>query len=103
MFAGAKAGDIRLVNPLNQNTTYRASVSSRQQSRRRASAIAAPFESASDPKRVAVFVSGGGSNFKQIHKGCLNGSIKGEVVVRTSQLSDPVQAHSACQRRTWCA
>ncbi|KMT10921.1 hypothetical protein BVRB_5g113340 [Beta vulgaris subsp. vulgaris] len=32
-------------------------------------------------KRLAVFVSGGGSNFKAIHAGTLNGSVLGDVVV----------------------
>ena len=31
--------------------------------------------------RLAVFVSGGGSNFKAIHAACLDGCINGEVVV----------------------
>ncbi|XP_050138808.1 phosphoribosylglycinamide formyltransferase, chloroplastic-like [Malus sylvestris] len=32
-------------------------------------------------KKLAVFVSGGGSNFRSIHEACLNGSILGDVVV----------------------
>ncbi|XP_021737386.1 phosphoribosylglycinamide formyltransferase, chloroplastic-like [Chenopodium quinoa] len=32
-------------------------------------------------KRLAVFVSGGGSNFKAIHEATLNGSVLGDVVV----------------------
>lgn len=35
-------------------------------------------------KRLAVFVSGGGSNFKAIHAACLDGRIHGEVVVVVS-------------------
>ncbi|XVE51028.1 hypothetical protein DITRI_Ditri02bG0005400 [Diplodiscus trichospermus] len=32
-------------------------------------------------KRLAVFVSGGGSNFKSIHQACVEGSVNGDVVV----------------------
>lgn len=32
-------------------------------------------------KKMAVFVSGGGSNFKSIHEACVRGSILGEIVV----------------------
>ncbi|CAN8303787.1 unnamed protein product [Cochlearia groenlandica] len=32
-------------------------------------------------KKLAVFVSGGGSNFKKIHEGCLSGLVKGDVVL----------------------
>lgn len=32
-------------------------------------------------KKLAVFVSGGGSNLRQIHKACETGQIKGEIVV----------------------
>lgn len=32
-------------------------------------------------KKLAVFVSGGGSNLQQIHKACAAGHIKGEIVV----------------------
>ncbi|XP_048447028.1 phosphoribosylglycinamide formyltransferase, chloroplastic-like [Pyrus x bretschneideri] len=32
-------------------------------------------------KKLAVFVSGGGSNFRSIHEACLNGFILGDVVV----------------------
>lgn len=28
-----------------------------------------------------MFVSGGGSNFKKIHEGCIGGSVKGDVVL----------------------
>ena len=52
---------------------------------RRTQALAASFECAAPPKRLALFVSGGGSNFKQIHRGCLDGSIRGDVVVRIKQ------------------
>ena len=49
--------------------------------RRGAVHVAAQAQEASRPKRLAVFVSGGGSNFKQIHSGCIGGQIKGEVAV----------------------
>lgn len=40
-----------------------------------------------EKKKLAVFVSGGGSNFKAIHKATLQGSVQGEVVVlATSKL-----------------
>ncbi|XP_022721046.1 phosphoribosylglycinamide formyltransferase, chloroplastic-like [Durio zibethinus] len=32
-------------------------------------------------KRLAVFVSGGGSNFRAIHQACVEGSVNGDVVV----------------------
>ena len=32
-------------------------------------------------KKLAVFVSGGGSNLRQIHKACEAGHIEGEIVV----------------------
>ncbi|XWS19339.1 hypothetical protein CRYUN_Cryun31cG0006800 [Craigia yunnanensis] len=32
-------------------------------------------------KRLAVFVSGGGSNFRSIHQACVEGSVNGDVVV----------------------
>lgn len=32
-------------------------------------------------KKLAVFVSGGGSNFRSIHEACLRGSIHGDIVV----------------------
>lgn len=32
-------------------------------------------------KKLAVFVSGGGSNFKKIHEGCSGGLVKGDVVL----------------------
>lgn len=35
-----------------------------------------------DHKRIGVFVSGGGSNFKAIHESCISGSIKGSIMVR---------------------
>lgn len=37
--------------------------------------------SAGRRKKLAVFVSGGGSNFKKIHEGCIGGSVKGDVVL----------------------
>jgi phosphoribosylglycinamide formyltransferase len=49
-------------------------------------AAASPPERAaagSAPKsKLAVFVSGGGSNFKAIHAACLSGAINADVVVR---------------------
>jgi folate-dependent phosphoribosylglycinamide formyltransferase PurN len=50
-------------------------------------------------KRLAVFVSGGGSNFKQIHAGCQNGSINGSIEVRLTDITSPthVQLPSAVQ------
>ncbi|WRX27023.1 Formyl transferase [Theobroma cacao] len=35
-------------------------------------------------KRLAVFVSGGGSNFRSIHQACVEGSVNGDVVVLVS-------------------
>lgn len=32
-------------------------------------------------KKLAVFVSGGGSNFRSIHEACIRGSIHGDIVV----------------------
>ena len=32
-------------------------------------------------KRLAVFVSGGGSNFRSIHEACVRGLIHGDIVV----------------------
>lgn len=32
-------------------------------------------------KKLAIFVSGGGSNFKSIHEACVKGSIYGDIVV----------------------
>lgn len=32
-------------------------------------------------KRLAVFVSGGGSNFRSINQACIEGSVNGDVVV----------------------
>jgi hypothetical protein len=59
----------------------------RQTGGRRAAAAAsgAPPQQLSDPEpkaKLAVFVSGGGSNFKAIHAACLDGRINAEVVVR---------------------
>eukprot|EP00892_Ulva_mutabilis_P006985 jgi/Ulvmu1/4659/UM002_0390.1 len=34
-----------------------------------------------DSKRLGIFVSGGGSNFRAIHESCLSGRIKGSIVV----------------------
>jgi phosphoribosylglycinamide formyltransferase len=38
-------------------------------------------DTAGNKKRLAVFVSGGGSNFKAIHTACQKGFINAEVVV----------------------
>lgn len=38
----------------------------------------------SSKKRLAVFVSGGGSNFKAIHAACLKGTVNAEVVVSSA-------------------
>jgi len=57
--------------------------------KRRATATAAvPPEHAacsSSKRKLAVFVSGGGSNFKAIHTDCLKGAINAEIVVRKHQ------------------
>lgn len=37
-------------------------------------------------KRLGIFVSGGGSNFRAIHESCVSGRIKGHVVVRSIAL-----------------
>ena len=86
MFADARAGDNLCSRRLQQTVAAPTFCRVRQHKTRRARSVAAPGESPADSKRLAVFVSGGGSNFKQIHKGCLNGSIRGEVVVRTKPL-----------------
>ncbi|CAA7061286.1 unnamed protein product [Microthlaspi erraticum] len=39
-------------------------------------------------KKLAVFVSGGGSNFKKIHQGCSGDSIKGDVVLLVTNKKD---------------
>jgi hypothetical protein len=36
------------------------------------------------PKRLAVFVSGSGSNMQMIHQACISGHTGGEIVVRGS-------------------
>lgn len=38
-------------------------------------------EEAISRKKLAVFVSGGGSNFKKIHEGCIGGSVQGDLVL----------------------
>ena len=42
--------------------------------------------STDEARKLAVFVSGGGSNMKAIHKAILDGKINGEIVVRISIL-----------------
>ncbi|CAN0888337.1 Phosphoribosylglycinamide formyltransferase, chloroplastic [Linum grandiflorum] len=39
-------------------------------------------------KKLAVFVSGGGSNFKSIHQACLDGSVLGDVVALVTNKTD---------------
>ncbi|XP_021893668.1 phosphoribosylglycinamide formyltransferase, chloroplastic isoform X1 [Carica papaya] len=39
-------------------------------------------------KKLAVFVSGGGSNFRSLHQACLEGSIHGDVVVLVTNKGD---------------
>ncbi|KAF8104170.1 hypothetical protein N665_0177s0026 [Sinapis alba] len=39
-------------------------------------------------KKLAVFVSGGGSNFKKIHEGCIGGSVKGDIVLLVTNKKD---------------
>ncbi|KAL0695869.1 hypothetical protein Bca4012_063049 [Brassica carinata] len=39
-------------------------------------------------KKLAVFVSGGGSNFKKIHEGCIGGSVNGDVVLLVTNKKD---------------
>ncbi|KFK44914.1 hypothetical protein AALP_AA1G319200 [Arabis alpina] len=39
-------------------------------------------------KKLAVFVSGGGSNFKKIHEGCIGGLVKGDVVLLVTNKKD---------------
>jgi hypothetical protein len=61
-----------------------------QHARRGAAAVtkAGPPEQHScndSKKKLAVFVSGGGSNFKAIHAACLKGQINAEVVVSHSR------------------
>jgi phosphoribosylglycinamide formyltransferase len=63
-----------------------------QQQAQRSSCVvsAAPpehVEAGSSKKRLAVFVSGGGSNFKAIHAACQKGIINAEVVVSDSALA----------------
>jgi hypothetical protein len=52
-------------------------------------------DAAGSKKRLAVFVSGGGSNFKAIHAACLKGTINAEVVV---SLAVP---HSSTASHDW--
>uniref|UniRef100_A0A2P2JFS6 phosphoribosylglycinamide formyltransferase 1 n=1 Tax=Rhizophora mucronata TaxID=61149 RepID=A0A2P2JFS6_RHIMU len=40
-----------------------------------------PSRSELKRKKMAVFVSGGGSNFKSIHEACVQGSVHGDIVV----------------------
>lgn len=41
-------------------------------------------------KNLAVFVSGGGSNFRSIHEACLRGSVHGGIVVLVTNKSGMV-------------
>lgn len=46
------------------------------------------IDAAGGKKRLAVFVSGGGSNFKAIHAACQRGAINAEVVVSRQTAAD---------------
>ncbi|KAL9455617.1 hypothetical protein AB3S75_004940 [Citrus x aurantiifolia] len=46
------------------------------------------FDSGIKKKNLAVFVSGGGSNFRSIHAACLAGSVYGDVVVLVTNKPD---------------
>ena len=52
---------------------------------------ATPLSPRKEPKRIAVFVSGGGSNLKALHAATLDGTINGSIAVRCP--------HPARQRR----
>lgn len=59
------------------------------------------IDAAGSKKRLAVFVSGGGSNFKAIHAACQRGAINAEVVVSSRQavsnvLPNPKQQPTKC-------
>ncbi|XP_013585998.1 PREDICTED: phosphoribosylglycinamide formyltransferase, chloroplastic isoform X2 [Brassica oleracea var. oleracea] len=45
-------------------------------------------EEAISRKKLAVFVSGGGSNFKKIHEGCIGGSVQGDLVLLVTNKKD---------------
>ena len=45
------------------------------------------LESGIRRKNLAVFVSGGGSNFRSIHEACLRGSVHGDIVVLATNKS----------------
>ncbi|XP_011095971.1 phosphoribosylglycinamide formyltransferase, chloroplastic isoform X1 [Sesamum indicum] len=47
-------------------------------------------------KNLAVFVSGGGSNFRSIHEATLNGSVHGDIVVLVTNKHDCGGAEYAC-------
>eukprot|EP00878_Enallax_costatus_P018721 GHUV01019724.1.p1 GENE.GHUV01019724.1~~GHUV01019724.1.p1 ORF type:complete len:186 (+),score=41.85 GHUV01019724.1:289-846(+) len=54
---------------------------------RAVAAYAGPPEAVNtDTKKLAVFLSGGGSNFKAIHAACLSGHVNAEVVVVVSDV-----------------
>jgi hypothetical protein len=50
-------------------------------------------DAAGSKKRLAVFVSGGGSNFKAIHAACLKGTINAEVVVSLAACHNSTDSH----------
>lgn len=50
--------------------------------------VAEVTSAGSSKRRLAVFVSGGGSNFRCIHEACLRGDVHGEVVVVVSNRAD---------------
>jgi hypothetical protein len=55
------------------------------------------IDTAGSKKRLAVFVSGGGSNFKAIHAACQKGTINAEVVV-----SNRLHSRRGCTTATVC-
>ncbi|CAD6263673.1 unnamed protein product [Miscanthus lutarioriparius] len=67
-----------------QSNAVRCEPSRRPQARLRAAAAAQPggadAAAAGRRKRLAVFVSGGGSNFRAIHEAALGGAVHGDVV-----------------------
>lgn len=74
---------------VSQPPASRSPLSAQQRCSHLARASLAPplVEHAAPPKkRLAVFVSGGGSNFRAIHAACQDGRINGEVVVVVSDV-----------------
>jgi hypothetical protein len=56
-------------------------------------------DTAGSKKRLAVFVSGGGSNFKAIHTACQKGLINAEVVVSRTR-DAMLSSLSSCQQHS---